>query len=228
MAKFCSNCGRKLKEGEVCDCKKDESSLDLQGGFNQVLELFKRMFTKPVDAMKAHFKAGNFVISSIIIVVMGVIGGLFAMLFVKETIDSTLSLSYGMSGFSSFIEIPYFKIFIITTILMIGLYYLQALILYLVTGKMFKAKINYKESFNFLTALSVFSFLGILISFIGVLISPVVFIIIMALVMMFTLTSFALGIKEVFKLSDAKSIYSIILTNVILSVILYVVMLIFN
>lgn len=227
MAKFCSNCGRKLKEGEVCDCKKNESSLDLQGGFNQVLELFKGMFAKPVNTIKSHTNASNFALSSIIIVVIGIITGLFGMLLVKETINSASTLTYGLSV-SSFIEIPYFKIFIITTIITIALYYLQALILYLVAGKMFKANIDYKESFNFLTTLAVYGLAGIIISFIGVLISPVIFIIIMALVMMFTLITFALGVKETFKLNDAKTMYVIILTNVFLSLIVYIIMLIFS
>ncbi len=227
MAKFCSNCGRKLKEGEVCDCKKDESSLDLQNGFNQVLEFFKGMFTKPVNTIKSHMKASNFTLSCIIIAVIGVITGLFGMLLIKEMINSATTLTYGLSV-SPYIEIPYFKVFIITTIATIALYYLQALILYLVAGKMFKANIDYKESFNFLTALAVYSLAGIIISFIGVLISPAIFVIIMALVMMFTLITFALGVKEAFKLNDAKTMYAIILTNVFFSLIVYIIMLIFN
>lgn len=228
MAKYCSNCGRKLKEGEKCDCMANTSSVDLQGGFNHALELFKGMFTKPVDTIKSHTNASNFALSSIIIVIMGIITGLFAMLLTKETIDSSALFSYGIGGMSSFIEIPYFRIFIITTILLIALYYLQALILHLVAGKMFKANIDYKESFNFLTSLVVYTLAGIIISFIGVLISPMVVIIIMAIVMMFNLTTFALGIKETFKLNDAKTMYSIILTNVFLSLIVYIIMLIFS
>lgn len=227
MAKYCSNCGRKLKEGEKCDCMANTSSVDLQGGFNHAVELFKGMFTKTVNTIKSHMNASNFALSSIIIVVIGIITGLFGMLLVKETIHSTSTLTYGLSV-SSFIEIPYFRIFIITTIITIALYYLQALILYLVAGKMFKANIDYKESFNFLTSLAVYSLAGIIISFIGVLISPAVFIIIMALVMMFTLITFALGVKEAFKLNDAKTMYSIILTNVFLSLIVYIIMLIFS
>ena len=227
MAKYCSNCGNKLKEGEKCDCMANTSSVDLQGGFNHAVELFKGMFTKPVNTIKSHMNASNFALSSIIIVVIGIITGLFGMLLVKETIHSTSTLTYGLSV-SSFIEIPYFRIFIITTIITIALYYLQALILYLVAGKMFKANIDYKESFNFLTSLAVYSLAGIIISFIGVLISPAVFIIIMALVMMFTLITFALGVKEAFKLNDAKTMYSIILTNVFLSLIVYIIMLIFS
>ncbi len=227
MAKYCSNCGRKLNEGETCNCKLNNNSFDIKRCFGKALELFKGMFTKPVDAMKNFIKEENFALANVIIVIIGIISGLFAMLLTKETMGNLYGgLSSLMSG--AYFEIPYFKIFIITTILVIGVYYLQALILYLVAGKIFKAEVGYKGSFNLLTSLAIFSLTGILVSIIGVLISPVIVVLVIALVSLFTITNFVLGVKEVIGLNDSKSVYTIVLTSVILSIVLYVISLIFS
>lgn len=227
MAKYCSNCGRKLKEGETCNCKENKDSFDIKDWVDKALELFKGMFTKPVVTMKNFIKEENFNLANVIIVIIGIFSGLFAMLFTKETTGSFYGgLSPLMPG--AYFEIPYFKIFIITTIMVIGVYYLQSLILYLVVGKIFKAEVGYKGSFNLLTSLAIFSLTGILISVIGVLISPVLVLLIIALVSLFTITNFVLGIKEVIGLNDSKSVYTIVLTSVMLSIVLYVISLIFN
>ena len=44
MAKYCSNCGRKLEEGEACNCKQENvqtSSIDFEGKLNQTIKLQK-------------------------------------------------------------------------------------------------------------------------------------------------------------------------------------------
>ena len=52
MAKFCTNCGKKLKDGEVCNCKKVEiSTKDFNSYMTSLLNVLKGMFVKPIDTL---------------------------------------------------------------------------------------------------------------------------------------------------------------------------------
>ena len=64
MAKFCTNCGKKLKDGEVCNCKKVEiSTKDFNSYMTSLLNVLKGMFVKPIDTLKSFIADSNFVFS---------------------------------------------------------------------------------------------------------------------------------------------------------------------
>lgn len=45
MAKFCTNCGKKLKDGEICECKKVEiNTKDFNSCMTSLLNVLKGMF----------------------------------------------------------------------------------------------------------------------------------------------------------------------------------------
>ena len=60
MAKFCTKCGKKLEEGQVCSCeaKATKATSSNNGGFdvkecaNSYLDMLKGIFTKPVETIK--------------------------------------------------------------------------------------------------------------------------------------------------------------------------------
>ena len=98
MAKFCTNCGKKLKEGEVCDCKKD--SIVNNETTQKALDLVKGMIYTPIDTIKDFTKKSSFNLAMILVGVLSVITGLFVMSLCKNGLNYSMQLAY--SGINSF------------------------------------------------------------------------------------------------------------------------------
>ena len=68
MAKFCSRCGKKLEEGAVCDCapvtkevKTRDAVETAKNSLFDCLNIFKKIFTKPFDAIKTFVVENKFI-----------------------------------------------------------------------------------------------------------------------------------------------------------------------
>ncbi len=142
MAKFCTNCGKKLKEGEKCDCTPAVvNNEDVQ----KVIDICKGMFTKPIDTMKDFTKKTNFTLALILTGILSLIAGLFAM--------ATLKNAFSLMGFNkSFytygsmpVNLPYGKVFFTVLILVFACSFIYSGILYLVNSKIFKREADFKE-----------------------------------------------------------------------------------
>ena len=73
MAKFCTKCGKKLEDGQVCDCTKTVSqsasqantgsqstgNIDFNRGLNDYLDIIKGIFTKPADTIKKYAQSNK-------------------------------------------------------------------------------------------------------------------------------------------------------------------------
>ena len=59
MAKYCINCGKELKDGNSCDCKKEIFMVQNEI-VNKIVQLFKGMFIKPIDTIRDNTKSENF------------------------------------------------------------------------------------------------------------------------------------------------------------------------
>ena len=231
MAKYCANCGKKLEEGEVCNCQKqiETSSIDFGESFNKIINLIKGMFICPSKTMKEFKEESNFSLAVILVFIVSLLTGLFAMLVVKTLYEATVS-TYTIGSYSvvSTVNIPYFKVFITSFIITIIAYFLQALVLYLINNQIFKVNLNYKNIFNILTTLSIFNFVAIGLSFIGILISIYVAIILIVLAAILSLICLVIASRDILKLNDKNTMYSIVLYLLMLSFISYIVILIFN
>ena len=108
MAKYCTNCGKKLKEGEACDCKKE--SIMNNETTKKALDLIKGMIYTPIDTIKEFTNKSNFNLAMILVGILSVITGLFAMSLCKNGLN--LAYSGIESMMSRTIEIPYMKIYI--------------------------------------------------------------------------------------------------------------------
>ena len=63
MAKFCTKCGKELKDGKACDCEvvsTKTEGVDISGYVNSYIEIIKGIFTKPVTTIKKYVTADNF------------------------------------------------------------------------------------------------------------------------------------------------------------------------
>ena len=150
MAKFCTNCGKKLVDGKPCDCEKKEekkvvetevvmtSSSDL---VNEYLEALKGIFVKPVDTMKKFTKKANLTLTVIMLLLNSIIFGLFVYLFAKESVGSALSSIYYISGRGY--EVPA-SVFFGAFVLMIVFFFCLGGLLHLIANLM-KKESDFKE-----------------------------------------------------------------------------------
>lgn len=230
MAKYCANCGKKLEDGEKCDCQKSQTNNEVVSGYaSTIIGLLKGMFTSPCKTVKEFKDENNFKVGIIFALIVSVIVALFSLILVKELYALTVSTyTFGGYSFVQNVEVPYFETFIIVLISSFVIYFIQAGVLYLVNAQIFKAKMNYKNAFNTMSALSVFTLAGIVLGSIGALIAMPVCLVIIIILCLFNIICLTLINKEVYKLNDRNTLYSIILYFAIMAVVSYLIMLIFN
>lgn len=215
MAKYCTNCGKKLEDGEVCTCKK-ELSFELKESLEQVVELGKGLFLKPVDAIKKYVEHDNIILSIIIIVLGGIVAGLFALTFVKEVIGIALGMIFGSAssifGSSMNMNISYVPVFFITMFSVIVIYFLQAAITYVIGNKCFKIEFDYKKMVHFFAALSIFTTLALLLSIVGIYLSIYIVYGLFLTASIMTTVVFALSLKKIWKAKEEQVMYTVVIT----------------
>jgi len=149
MAKFCSNCGKKLEEGKSCDCKRNIEIMNNEF-VNKGIYIIKSIFVKPIDTIKENATSKNFTFAMVLTGIMSFLAALFMMPLVK----SFATVIYGLneiSLYSSFvgtIEIPYFKIFIWTVLFVFALTFVFSGALYLSNTIIFKGKADFKTIYS--------------------------------------------------------------------------------
>ena len=158
MAKFCTNCGKKLEEGQTCECTK--VSVASNGNlFNECLEIAKNFFKKPIDTLEENVEESKLTHALIMLGVNGITVGLFVMAIAKS-LYSILFSGYGslMSLAGAQIKIPYLKFFFIAFIVTVIVELLIATCSYLLSDKLFNGKTNIK------TMITLFGFSSIIVS----------------------------------------------------------------
>lgn len=149
MAKYCTNCGKELKDGK-CDCKKNEAStLDVKAIGMELWNLVKGMWVKPVDTMKDWSKKNDLKGSFIALGVKIIAGVFFVCILVKE-MASVLEYSQRSSrdvffGVTTKVEVPYLRIILCTIVTMVALYALMAGIAYVICNKLLKKDTSYQK-----------------------------------------------------------------------------------
>lgn len=168
MAKFCTNCGKKLVNGK-CDCEKKETKEEVitNGSdlINEYIDAIKGIFIKPVDTMKKYTKKANLTLSVIMVVLNSIIFGLFAYLFVKENVGAIMPYAY-LGGY----EVPA-SVFFIFFLLMLVFFFCLAGLLYLFTNKIMKTDSNFKELMTLISVNSVFTTITTLLALIFIFIN---------------------------------------------------------
>ena len=219
MAKYCTNCGKKLEDGKECTCVKEKNhsvSFDLKESIDQTVVLVKDLFVKPTDAVKHYVSNDNLVLSIILLVLGGIITGLFGMVLVKELVGIALGMMFGGSsslfGSSIHSEIPYLQVFFITTISVIIVYLIQAAITFVVGNKCFKIEMNYKNMVHLFAALSIFNTFALLISIIGIYISIYIVYGLLLASSIMTLAVLILSLKKVWKMQESHLMYTVLAT----------------
>ena len=230
MAKFCIHCGRKLKEGEVCDCVKETNEKNNNQEISEIAKKGVKVITnfieKPIDTAKKYLEDSNFLLSVILVFIGSFLTGVFVLLAAKEIFSLFFgSFDFGYNYFSS--EIPYFRIFMTTTVLAVIFYFLEALILWLIVEKLLKKKFNYKKIFNIIGLLSIYNTIAIIISILGVYLSTYIVILLAIATTILNIATLALILKEAVKVDTNKLPYVLLgskLATLILEYIIIVIL----
>lgn len=170
MAKFCTKCGKKLVEGETCDCQKElkkhqekeivvatTTNNSFNEYFNNYITVVKGIFTHPIQTIRQFATSENFVLGLIMIAINCLAMILFLVLAIPEigsNLDGMLGFGYGMA--SSELEIP-FETLVKVFIMLAGGSATTAVMLYIMAGPVFKTKADIKQTFSLVGVCSVFS-----------------------------------------------------------------------
>ncbi len=92
MAKFCTNCGKKLDKDGKCNCKVEEKKIVTEevteSKFSKILNdcilIIKGMFIRPVDTMTYYAKRSKFDLGMLLIVINCLLFGLFIYVLMKR------------------------------------------------------------------------------------------------------------------------------------------------
>ena len=201
MAKFCTNCGKELKDGK-CDCVKVSESNAVTGFCNKYIEVLKQIFLKPIDTIKENSKEDNFSFGLISLCIASILSGLFTYFVLSEGI-SKLSAGF-MFGLRSMYHVPFMKTFVAGLIVSAIWYAVLAFMIYLIANKLFKDKLTVKESFAFLGVLSVFMAPVILASILLIYVSIKLMALVLVIASMFYMVYFILGLMEITKIDKNK------------------------
>lgn len=208
MAKFCTNCGKKLKEGEVCTCKKVEvKTTDVKSYLTSLINIIKGIFTKPVDTLKSFINDNNFVLALIILAVASIATSALSLVLIKQILDLTM-LGGGILGLGlSTFEIPYVKYFFITLFTSIATYFLLAGMLYLIGVVILKGETTFKKLMTLIASSSVIHIIGTILTTIIMLISFKLALVMFMISSLFYIFYLYQGMKFAFKVDENKLAY---------------------
>lgn len=168
MSKFCTKCGKRLEEGEICSCttvtanqvvepiKKQSTQVDVKESFMDCVNVFKKIFTKPMDAIKEFVSDNKFISGIIMVVLAAITSGLYKLATLKSMYSSSSSGSFNIDDFSSLLdsalsgnlsvaEPEYFKEFLTTFATSLAEYALIIFIGYLLVSKLLKGVSTWKQ-----------------------------------------------------------------------------------
>ena len=130
MAKFCTKCGKKLEEGEVCTCSQNTAktstsaaagSVDFNQLFNDYVNIIKGIFTRPSDTIKEYAKGGKMLLGIIALVINCLVSGLFFYFFMDKAFGGLMGMfgGYGSLMSSAGMSLPFGRIFFMGLLCMV-------------------------------------------------------------------------------------------------------------
>ncbi|MCI9585456.1 MAG: YIP1 family protein [Bacilli bacterium] len=224
MAKYCTICGKKLKEKEVCDCKQN-NKISSKEIINSLQETVKGIFVKPIDTIKNKCKEKNFIPSMILIGIMSIITGLFITALFKNSIELFNQINtLRMYTFSPlYLDVPYIKIFIITVIVTFALSFAYIGILYLVNTTIFKGRANYKTIYSLYGVTSIVVTASLVLATVLSFVNIGVSLIVLVLGVFLNLVYMYHGIKFIGPKDENKHAYIYLITNILYFIVVSII-----
>ena len=165
MAKFCTKCGKELVDGACPSCTSSEKeivsgSVDIKASLMECVNVFKKILTKPFDAIKEFVSENKFVAGIIMAIISALSTGIYKIVTLKNVYSSSKSLdsftssdfadilNSALSGESVSAKPEYLKEFMTSFTMNLALSALVIIIGYLIVSKLFKGKTSIKEMIN--------------------------------------------------------------------------------
>lgn len=237
MAKFCTKCGKKLEEGQVCDCQAKvekvavaattSNGFDFNKALNDYIEIVKGIFVKPADTIKKFATTNNFVLGLIAILLNCIVCGVFLYCLCSEAMGLFSSFIGGYGSLFDYgsmtAEVPFMKTFLYGVLFMVVGFGVTALMIYLIAGKILKDRIDIKKAFSLVGVCSVFTTITTVVAIISIYISMKFMFILLLIAGVFYLTHLYQGIIETTEVNKNKLAYVFVPTiSVATFVVVYV------
>ena len=154
--RFCTKCGKELKDGEVCDCSANETSngvATVNGDailntckdiWNTIINVFRR----PATTIKEEVASKNTNKSIILVILLAITFALYLMATISSTENTASELTLGVS--STIVDVNYFQVFIYGILI----YALMAIIP--IVSALIVAKITRNGDFSFKKAFKLY------------------------------------------------------------------------
>lgn len=154
--RFCTKCGKELKEGEVCDCSANETSngvATVNGDailntckdiWNTIINVFRR----PATTIKEEVASKNTNKSIILVILLAITFALYLMATISSTENTASELTLGVS--STIVDVNYFQVFVYGILI----YALMAIIP--IVSAIIVAKITRNADFSFKKAFKLY------------------------------------------------------------------------
>lgn len=162
MAKFCTKCGKELVDGKCPNCKEESvvvesTTVDVKESLMDCVNVFKKIFTKPFEAIKEFVCENKFIAGIIMTVVAAISTGLYKIATLKNMYSSSKSIdSFTANDFSDLLsnafsgnlgtsQPEYLKEFMTSFAMNLAEYALIIILGYLIISKLFKGTTSIKE-----------------------------------------------------------------------------------
>ena len=151
--RFCTNCGKELKEGETCDCSSNATNSAVTVNGDAILNTCKdiwntiiNVFRRPATTIKEEVESKNTNKSIILVILLAITFALYLMSIVSLTAKSAADATLGLS--SAVIEVNYFQVFIYG-ILIYAIMAILPIVAALIVAKITKnSSFTFKKSFK--------------------------------------------------------------------------------
>lgn len=231
MAKFCIHCGKKLEDGEVCNCQASQSVATGGNIGTDILEVLKGMFARPIDTLKAYTNGKHFSLALILIGIFAFVTALFTCSLVKNSADALFG-SFGSASLYSIamtqVNVSYLKVFFTALIVFIIFVFIYTGLFYLVNSIIFKGDKDYKKVFTMYGISSVVSSVALLASAIFMFVHITLGFIVLALGMLLNMVYTYKGIEFLGVKDENRHGYIYLLTTVFYAIALAIIMLILS
>ena len=223
MGKFCTRCGKRLEEGQICDCGREpainivaqneasnnSTSKSVNNIFKGYLDIVKGLFLSPIDTIKKYATEDNFILGVIAMVINCLVSGLFFYFLMDRALLKIFGLASGgySSLLSSNVSLPFGKIFLMGMLFMVIWFLVCAPIIFIFANPIMNDKLNIKEAYALTGVCSVFTTLTTLASILFLFITYKLSIIIILFGAAFYLTYLYQGLREITSIDKNKLAY---------------------
>ena len=215
MAKFCTKCGKELKEGQTCSCsnKKAETKTETtkKGYFSDILPILKGTIFEPISTIKKYSTDNNIFIALILMGVCALFGGLAYALIATGTLGRIFGgLSHGelsTSIYSIAVGPTFIGSFFKTFIFIIIYYGVMLGMLLLMAKVVFKSKVSFLKVVIVLGISSLYMACGLVLGTIFAGFLPGLTTRIFALVGIFAMVQLTAACESTFEITKDQVIY---------------------